>query len=155
VFLFGFFSRELAGVGELTGNHQQTRALAVVLLRYVAAYNLFDAMNLVFVNAVKGAGDTRFVAWVSLLMGLVLAAGTWIARDIFEAGLHACWALITVWVWVLGGIYLLRFLGGRWRSMRVIEPLVRAAHTGGGEPIMGGEAGATTPACGSPPAVLP
>jgi MATE family multidrug resistance protein len=115
LFLFGFFQ------GEVAGSNAEIRAIAVVLLRYVAAYNLFDALNLVFVGAMKGAGDTRFIFVVSLLMAVLLAAGTWIAMDIFSAGLHGCWKLVTAWVWVLGTIYLLRFLHGRWRSMRVIE----------------------------------
>ena len=30
----------------------------MILLRFVAAYCLFDAMNVVFASALKGAGDT-------------------------------------------------------------------------------------------------
>ena len=33
----------------------------MVLLRFVAAYCLFDALNVVFAGALKGAGDTRFI----------------------------------------------------------------------------------------------
>ncbi len=115
VFLFGFFS------SETLDSSQEVRALAIVLLRYVAAYNLFDALNLIFVNAIKGAGDTRFVFAVSLVMALLLAGGTWVALVLFDAGLHVCWQLVTGWVWALGAIYLARFLRGPWRSLRVIE----------------------------------
>ena len=78
--------------------------------------------NLVFVNAIKGAGDTRFVFAVSLAMALALAVGTWLAVSVFRMTVYGCWALVTVWVWILGLVYLLRFLQGRWREMRVIEP---------------------------------
>ncbi len=115
LFLFGFFS----GTGP--DNYEEIRATAVVLLRYVAAYNIFDALNLVFVNAIKGAGDTRFVFTISLAMAVLLAVSTWAALGFFHAGLHVCWGLITAWIWGLGAIYLARFLGGRWQSMRVIE----------------------------------
>ncbi|MHB0958421.1 MAG: MATE family efflux transporter [Pirellulaceae bacterium] len=115
VFLVGFF------VGDPTSSGEEIRGIAIVLLRYVAAYNLFDALNMIFVHAIKGAGDTRFVFLTSLWMGALLAVGTWVAMEYFEAGLHGCWGLITVWVWMLGLIYLLRFLRGPWRSMRVIE----------------------------------
>ena len=115
LFLFGFFANE---AGQRNGD---VRAVAVVLLRYVAAYNLFDALNMVFVGAIKGAGDTRFVFGVSLIMAVLLAAGTWIAVSVFQAGLHGCWTLVTVWIWLLGIIYGARFLQGRWRGMRVIE----------------------------------
>lgn len=115
LFLFGFFAHE---AGQRNG---EVRAIAVVLLRYVAAYNLFDALNMVFVGAIKGAGDTRFIFGVSLIMAVLLAAGTWIAVSVFGAGLHGCWTLVTVWIWLLGVIYCVRFLRGRWRGMRVIE----------------------------------
>jgi MATE family multidrug resistance protein len=95
--------------------------MAVVLLRYVAAYNLFDALNMVFMSAIKGAGDTRFVFGTSLIMAIVLALGTWVAMEHFGARLHGCWILVTVWICVLGVTYGLRFVQGRWRSMRVID----------------------------------
>jgi MATE family multidrug resistance protein len=115
LFLFGFFP------GETTASNQEIRSIAVVLLRYVAAYNLFDALNMVFVSAIKGAGDTRFVFATSLIMAIILAVGTWAAVEYFGAGLHGCWMLVTAWVWMLGVVYWLRFLRGPWRSMRVID----------------------------------
>jgi len=78
---------------------------------------------LIFVNAIKGAGDTRFVFLVSLVMALILGIGTWMALHMFRAGLHGCWSLVTVWIWGLGAIYLARFMQGAWRKMRVIEPV--------------------------------
>ena len=42
----------------------QLRDTTVVLLRFVAVYCLFDAMNVVFSGALKGAGDTRFIMLV-------------------------------------------------------------------------------------------
>ena len=38
-------------------------ALGVILLRFVAAFSFFDALNLIFSSAIKGAGDTRFIMW--------------------------------------------------------------------------------------------
>ena len=74
LFLFGFFT------GEPTQSGEKVRAIAIVLLRYVAAYNLFDALNMVFVNAIKGAGDTRFVFLTSFWMAVALGVGTWVAQ---------------------------------------------------------------------------
>ncbi|MGL4512547.1 MAG: MATE family efflux transporter [Lacipirellulaceae bacterium] len=116
MFLDGFFKPE-----QPSENDAAIRAAAVLLLQFVAAYNLLDATQMVFVHAVKGAGDTRFVLVVSTVAAAVLSLACWVAIEWFGAGLYACWALVVLWVWALGVAYAWRFLGGKWRSMRVIE----------------------------------
>jgi MATE family multidrug resistance protein len=98
------------------------RPLIVILLRYVALYCLFDAMNVVFMSAIRGAGDTRFVFFTSLGTSLLPLSLAWLGIHYFGQGLYWCWALITLWVLSAGFIYLARFLQGKWRTMRVIEP---------------------------------
>jgi MATE family multidrug resistance protein len=116
LFLGGFFKPEHPGPDDAA-----IRAAAVVLLQFVAAYNLLDATQMVFVHAVKGAGDTQFVLLVSTVAAAGLTLACWVAITWFGAGLYACWALVVGWVWLLGVAYTWRFLGGKWRSMRVIE----------------------------------
>jgi hypothetical protein len=36
-------------------------------------------------------------------------------------GLYGWWWVLTAWLSALSLVYLARFLGGKWRSMRVIE----------------------------------
>lgn len=117
LFLAGFFAGDRAADTQVA-----IHALAVRLLRFVAAYNLLDAAFMVFSSAIKGAGDTQFVLRVSLAMASALSLMTWLAVERWQLGVYGCWALITLWVWVSGSLFLWRFLGGRWRTMRVIEP---------------------------------
>ena len=101
----------------------QLRATTVVLLRFVAVYCLFDAMNVVFSGALKGAGDTRFIMLVVAADdALAPAGGPGRECTTGGGGLLWCWVVITVWVSAMGLIYAARFLQGRWRQMRVIEP---------------------------------
>jgi len=116
-----FLSGYMANSSE--GDH--IRRTAVILLRFVAAYNLFDALNLVFVSAIKGAGDTRFVLFTTIIMASALGLGSLAAVEWFGMGLYGLWTYVTVWLWCLGSIYMLRFLKGRWRTMRVIEPALQ------------------------------
>ncbi|HEX7448276.1 MAG TPA: MATE family efflux transporter [Pirellulales bacterium] len=95
--------------------------LASLLLRYVAAYCLFDAMNVILSGALKGAGDTRFVLFVTLSAALVTGLGCWLGVKHFSLGLYFCWSMMTGWVCLLGVVFLARFVQGRWRTMRVIE----------------------------------
>ena len=98
------------------------RKTTVVLLRFVAAYCLFDAMSVVFASAIKGAGDTRFVLVTAAIMAPLPVLASWLGIRYLDWHLLACWTAITVWISAVGIVYLARFLQGRWRQMRVIEP---------------------------------
>ena len=98
---------------------------AVVLLRFVAVYSLFDAMNIIFCSAIKGAGDTRYVMFVSVLLSVfVLILPVYLVVEVFDFGLMFAWVLATAYVILLGVVFYIRFLGGKWKDMRVIEPEV-------------------------------
>jgi MATE family multidrug resistance protein len=95
--------------------------LAVKLLRFVAAYNLLDATFMIFVNAIKGAGDTVFVLRVSLVLAALLAGFSWLSVEVWGLGVYGCWVLITAWIWIAAITFYARFRQGKWRSMRVID----------------------------------
>lgn len=99
----------------------QLRETTVILLRFVAFYCLFDAMNIIFASAIKGAGDTRFVLMATLALAAVPFVMAWIGVRFFGYGLYWSWAAVTVWVCLLGVTFWWRFVEGRWRKMRVIE----------------------------------
>jgi MATE family multidrug resistance protein len=95
---------------------------AVLLLRFVAAYSLFDTLNIVFASGIKGAGDTRFVVVYLLCLSVGgLIVPTYLALVVFRAGLTTAWVIVTVYISVMGFGFLIRFLGGRWKTMRVID----------------------------------
>jgi MATE family multidrug resistance protein len=120
-FFPGLFIAPFASGGE-PGALDETSALAVTLLRFVALYSLFDSMNIIFASAVKGAGDTRFVMWLSAVLSFgLLVVPTWVSLVYLGRGVGTAWVLCTAYVCVLGVCFLLRFLGGKWKSMRVIE----------------------------------
>jgi MATE family multidrug resistance protein len=107
---------------EQQSEFEQVRELTVFLLRFVAAYCVFDAMQIIFVGALKGAGDTIFVMLVaasvsigSILLGLA-------GEKMLGFEVIGWWCVLTGWIFALGTIYLSRFMQGRWKSMRVIEP---------------------------------
>jgi MATE family multidrug resistance protein len=105
----------------------QLKPLVITLLGFVAVYSLFDTGNIIFSAAVKGAGDTRFVMVVSVVLSwIILVIPSYIAIKIAPnlKGFYTAWAAITVYVCVLAVVFLLRFLHGKWKEMRVIEAAV-------------------------------
>jgi MATE family multidrug resistance protein len=97
------------------------RDATVLLLRFVAAYSLFDSLNIVFGSALKGAGDTRFVmGYLIVMASLGLVAPSVILIGVLGYGLITAWLVVTLYIIALALGFLLRFLTGRWKSMRVI-----------------------------------
>jgi MATE family multidrug resistance protein len=97
-------------------------AYSVILLRFVAIYCLFDTMNIIFCSAIKGAGDTRYVMIMTVILSVfVLILPVYLAVEILESGLMVAWVFATVYVISLGVTFYVRFLGGKWKSMRVID----------------------------------
>jgi MATE family multidrug resistance protein len=105
--------------------------LTVQLLRMVALYCLFDALQIVLVGALRGAGDTRFILLAAGSLTTLAIAGGSLAQYLGqwrESGmaLWGWWWVMTLWIILLAAVYLARFLQGRWRLMRVIETEPRA-----------------------------
>lgn len=104
------------------GEHWEAVArLAATLLTFVAIYVLFDAATLVFSNALRGAGDVVFVSVVTLALSwAVMVVPCWLAQEC-GWGVRAAWVFTSAFPVSTALVLSLRFLHGRWRSMRVIE----------------------------------
>ena len=110
---------------------------SVILLRFVAVYSVFDTMNIIFCSAIKGAGDTRYVMLITVILSVfVFVLPVYLAVVVFELGLMVAWVFATVYITLLGFIFYFRFLGGKWKTMRVIErteevPMLKPTKLGG------------------------
>lgn len=100
---------------------QKIREITALLMRFLAAFALFDAMNVIFSNAVKGAGDTKFVLWTTVITAPLPIVPTWLGIEYLGLGLFWSWTAVTAWVCALGSVFFARFWQGKWRTMRVIE----------------------------------
>ncbi len=114
----------------------EIKHLTKVMLLFTAAYMFFDAMNILYSNAVKGAGDTYFVMISGMLLGwlvfaLPCAASYWFfsgnyALEHFGAELSrticvwSLWAIMDVYIFLLGVIFYARYKHGKWKKMSVI-----------------------------------
>jgi MATE family multidrug resistance protein len=111
--------------------------IAMVLLRFVAVYTLFDALNIIFSSAIKGAGDTRFVMYmvIALLFGILIIPTT-VAVIWLGASVYVCWTIASTYVAALGISFYARYRGGKWEKIRVIEhPIPAVVHRPESPPV--------------------
>ena len=106
-------------------------ATAVVLLRFVAAYSIFDMMNAIFAAGLRGAGDTTFpLAAAVAASWTVMLVPTYVACVHLDAGLIAAWSFASLAFLIIGLAMLARYRAGRWRDLRIVEPAVATAPIG-------------------------
>lgn len=116
-------------------------AMGRPLLVLMAAWGLMDAVSVILAGALKGAGDTRFVLWFSSLLSWgVMVPGVLVIVMKLGGGLLHMWIWALFYVALLAAGYLMRFRGGRWRSIEVIEaPAPPPAGRTGAEALAAGE----------------
>ena len=93
------------------------------LLLMLGIWGMADAVNIVLNGALKGAGDTRFVLWVAIVLNWVF----WIPpafaamRYFGENALMPEWFLLMGNVLALALTFWIRFRRGKWKQIEVIE----------------------------------
>ena len=111
--ILGLFAAK-AGAAEA-----QFHALGIRLLLLMAAWQVFDAADVILSGALKGAGDTKFV------MGWMLFAsfGIWLPLVFVVRRFHntmpALWATMILYVAVICVGSLVRWRRGRWKMVKL------------------------------------
>ena len=102
------------------------REAGIILLRFVSAYIFLDALYMVCIGVLKGAGDTRFIMWsIGLFSVVVMILPIYIGVVVLGAGLYYAWSCATLFIFCLFAASFWRYRQGRWKNVRVIEQAVQ------------------------------
>ena len=93
------------------------------VLIWAAIFQVFDAMGITYMNALRGAGDTRvpaimvtFCCW-----GIFIGGGLLMSRYAPGLGIHGPWMMCTLYISVLGLLLLWRYKLGHWRNIKLFD----------------------------------
>lgn len=123
VFMFG--GHWLAGFFcEPRAEHREAViAGAVLMLRWAALFQVFDALCIAYSFALRGTGDTKIPAllflvccWVIFVFGGSLSA--WLVP---RWGVSGPWLMCTAYIVVLSGLLWRRFHSEKWRGIRLFD----------------------------------
>jgi MATE family multidrug resistance protein len=95
--------------------------LGAQLLIFAGAYQVFDAMYVVYNGALRGAGDTFVPAVVTaaLCWGITVGGGYMIARHFPSLGVSGPWIACMLYGIILGVFILMRFRRGAWKAIHL------------------------------------
>lgn len=88
-----------------------------------AAFQLGDALGILLIGALRGAGDTTWPSIVNIVLSWVFIVGggfvaIWLVPQLGSIG---PWIAAAMFITALGIAMLARFLGGKWKSITLVE----------------------------------
>ncbi|HWL93835.1 MAG TPA: MATE family efflux transporter [Phycisphaerae bacterium] len=100
-------------------NDPEVIRVAITVLVWAALFQVSDAVCIIYIYALRGAGDTRWpaIALVSLVWGVFLFGGYGFARFYPELRHHGPWMMCTLYITILAVVLWRRFVGGKWRKI--------------------------------------
>ena len=91
------------------------------LLLFMVLWGMFDTINVVIGGALKGVGDTKFIMWLLIIANWFV----WIPAElivIWKGGdIMDVWIVMTTFFILFSGCTILRWNGGRWMSIQMID----------------------------------
>ncbi len=98
-------------------------AVGAGILIWTALFQVSDAVCITYINALRGAGDTRRPAVLVILHVWVLfVGGGYLATRLLpQIGYHGPWMMCTAYIMLLGLVLWRRFARGAWREIRLFE----------------------------------
>ena len=107
-----FASRAGASAGEF-------HSLGFTLFVLMAAWQVFDAADVILSGALKGGGDTKFVMWWMLVVAFVIWLPVVFIVRRFHNTMPALWATMILYVAVICVGSLIRWRRGRWKMVKL------------------------------------
>ena len=98
---------------------EEFQSLGFTLFVLMAAWQLFDAADVILSGALKGGGDTKFVMWWMLVVGFVIWLPVVFVVRRFHNTMPALWSTMILYVVVICVGSLIRWRRGGWKMVKL------------------------------------
>lgn len=106
---------------EAGGGSEEFAALGRTLFILMAAWQLFDASEIIVSGALKGAGDTKFVLGWMLFNAFFLWLPLVFAVRHYHNTMPALWCTMISYVFIMCIGSFMRWYRGSWRELRIVQ----------------------------------
>lgn len=122
--VFGFFSGHLVAIfdpGRADPVFAAARPLAVSMLRMISIYAMNIVLVIVFVGALRGAGDTLWAMTYHVSLHWMWAGAVYVGTRVLGFSALQAWGLVIALFMLFSGVAWLRYRGGKWKAIHVID----------------------------------
>ncbi len=105
--------------------------IAVFMVRFASIYVLVEAMVIVFIGALRGAGDTFWAMIMSVSIHWLTVGVIWIMLRGFKTSPESGWTAMVGLFFMFSWVVFARYNSGKWKKIKVVhlEPVVLADET--------------------------
>lgn len=103
----------------LLSDDPEVIAIGASVMIWAAGVQIFDAGNIIYTSALRGAGDTRWPAVVIMLSsyGVLNGGGFLLAYGVPSLGVHGPWSMGVLYLVIIAVVMSLRFYSRAWRNI--------------------------------------
>lgn len=99
----------------------QALPLAISMVQLASIYVLIEALFVVFIGALRGAGDTFWAMMISVSLHWIIVVALYVMFYIFKYPPLLGWAVMVGLFFLFSFIVLWRYLSGAWKKINVIH----------------------------------
>ena len=104
------------------GIFSQASPLAISMVRLVAFYVMAQALFMVFIGALRGAGDTVWAMRISVGIHWILLAVMVFLLKFWHTTVYQAWLSLVIVFMFFSASSFVRYQMGQWKNIHVIEP---------------------------------
>ncbi|MDD5668548.1 MAG: MATE family efflux transporter [Candidatus Omnitrophica bacterium] len=124
--LFAGFPGNLVGVFRPDSVHEgvfiSAMPIAVFMVRLASLYVLVEAVLIVFIGALRGAGDTFWAMKTSVALHWLMAVVLWFMLKKWGTSPEAAWSTMVFIFLLFSGLVFLRYNSGKWKDIKIVHP---------------------------------
>jgi len=103
------------------GDFNEIRVLAAFMMIGLCSYTMADGLIQVVGGVLRGAGDTRWVMWVSTALHWSMLIAQYFVIKVWEFGPKASWLVFCALILAIAVVFLMRLASGRWRDAEALR----------------------------------
>lgn len=96
--------------------HSDILALSTFMMIGLATYVIADGLLLISGGVLRGAGDTKWLMWASVLIHWFMLLVQYFVIKVWDMGSRISWMVFVFMVLATALMYMVRLYGGKWRT---------------------------------------